>query len=267
MIGRGRAGRLGVRILGPVVGAALATTLACTLSPPSGLGSGPATLATNPIAGERGVPRNQAVSFWFDGPLDPASLGSGSITVTSREVRQGGRIRYDPIQWRLEFAPSGLFRRTLAYDAVIDHERLRGLRHGLPVHPASETFVPGRDELEPTPEPVVGFLEDVAPLFADRCAFAGCHASPHPIAGLDLSSPRGVASSAVGARTTTGWPGWPRVEAGSAAWSYLVYKVLAEETVRGGPMPPGSGLSPADVVAIVRWIDQGAEVDRDAPEP
>lgn len=241
--------------------------VACTVEAPPAPAASPRVIATSPVQGQTDVARNGAVSFWFDLPLDPASIGSQAVDVTSREVRQGGVIHYDPIQRRLDFAPQGIYRQGLAYDAIIEHERLRSLRDGRPVEPATVTFVTGHDVVDRPVEPIASFEDEVLPLFAARCAFDGCHGGSRPAIGLDLSSARAASATAIAHRTTSGWPGWPVIDAGSSAWSYLIYKVIDEESIIGRRMPVGRPLEVAEIALLSRWIDQGANVDPAPPEP
>jgi hypothetical protein len=224
-----------------------------------------AVTATEPGQYELDVARDATISFWFSRPLDPASFGAAAIDVTSHEVRQGGTIRYDPIDRRLSFVPRGTYRRDLAYDAVLT-EALRGLRRGEPVAPTTLTFMTGlhedgREEVE-----TASFETDVLPLFQRSCVSSACHGPPRNAASIDLSSAYTAATSLIDVRSA-GWAGWPRVSPGSAAWSYLVYKILGEESVRGEAMPPGDPLPLAELQAVASWIDGGAKVDGASGDP
>jgi hypothetical protein len=239
--------------------ASLIGILGCTLEPGIAERAPAQILRTTPASGERDVAVNASISFWFDRPMEPASFSEQTIVLQSREVKQSGRISYDPLEQRLTFTPKGVFRRDLAYDAVLEHSRLRDLRHGVRVEPATVTFVTGNLEQTVEQPPAVEFDAEILPVFRSACA--GCHSGPRAAGGLDLDTADGVAGTAIGQRTVLGWSGWPRIEAYSAAWSYLVYKLLGEETVSGVEMPPGGLLDRAGVALIIRWIDEGAKVD------
>ena len=151
------------------------------------------------------------------------------------------------------------------YDATL-REGVRGLRYGLPVESEVLTFVTST-ETHDYEDPVPPTFEDsIDPIFQSSCAFSECHGSVAPAAGLDLSTSAAIATTAVGSRGR-GWPGWIRIEPGSSSWSYLVYKVLGEETVRGGSMPPGALLSDEEIDLLVEWIDGGAKVDLLSNDP
>lgn len=238
----------------------LALGPACTIEPAPDVSREAITVvATEPELYELDVARDAQVSFWFSAPLDPASIGRSAVALTSNEVRQGGEIRYDPVERRLTFTPRGLFRRDLAYDAELA-STLRGLRRGEPAEPTTVTFVTGLGEAGREAPEAATFARDVGPVFRRSCASSSCHGPPSNAASLDLSDAGAAAASLLGVRSF-GWVGWARVDPGSAAWSYLVYKLLGEETVRGEAMPPGSPLPIEEIEAVASWIDAGAKVD------
>jgi hypothetical protein len=238
----------------------LALGTACTIQPSADPSREAIdVIATEPELYELGVARDTRVSFWFSAPLDPASLAADAIELTSNEVRQGGRVRYDPIERRLTFTPRGLFRRDLAYDATLAAS-LRGLRRGEPVAATTLTFVTGLDEAGRPAPAIASFEGDVLPVFQRSCASSSCHGPPSNRSGLDLSDAAAASSSLLRVRSF-GWVGWDRVDPGSAAWSYLVYKLIGEESVRGEAMPPGSPLPLDEIEAVASWIDGGAKVD------
>jgi len=221
---------------------------------------------TSPEPGQEEYLRNGSISLWFDVPLDPASVTSRSIELWSGEVRQGGEVSYDPTSRRLTFTPRGLFRRALAYDARLSPD-ISGLRQGAQLaEPYELSFVTGYETAELPPRRIVSHSGAVATLLDSRCGFSPCHGGEAPAASMRLDSPAGITSTAVGV-TSDGWAGFPRIEPGSAAWSYLIYKINAEPTVRGTQMPPGRVLESEDSRLLQRWIQDGAEVDADSEAP
>ena len=95
-------------------------------------------------------------------------------------------------------------------------------------------------------------------VFTPRCAIDGCHGGPAPVLGLDLSV--GRAHAALVGVPSAEVPAFARVQPGDAADSYLVMKLTADPRAVGDAMPPGGpGLPPAQLEAIVGWIEAGAE--------
>lgn len=121
---------------------------------------------------------------------------------------------------------------------------------------------------------------DVAPIFAESCASAGCHSESFAAAGLDLSSAAGVAYTAVGAVSTTlpsgtigseGAAGGPFFSGmrvvdvlggvGRPETSYLLYTVVGDAHIYGDPMPPAAPLSQAEIQRLVAWVNGGAPTE------
>ncbi len=93
----------------------------------------------------------------------------------------------------------------------------------------------------------VSFSQDIYPIFQVKCAFSGCHASPNPADGIDLST-------------------WANVTANP----YIVFPLNSGNSIlvwaiegRAGiyPMPPVGYASPIttkQLTGIKTWIDEGA---------
>lgn len=241
-------------------------TVSCTIEPASELVPSPIIVERmSPEPGARGVARNQEISFWFSAPIDPGSIGSRAIDVTSAGVRQGGTIHYDPIERRLTYSPNGRYRVNLTYDAVLSEE-LRGLRRGEPVEAEPLTFETS-DETETITEAFApDYVREIEPILGENCGFSGCHASPNPSESLDLSSVRGLRATGLGSESS-GWASWAIIDPGSAAWSYIIYKLIGEQSVRGDTMPPWGSLPNTDIETIAEWIDDGAKVDAEGDAP
>lgn len=226
---------------------------------------GPRVVSTSPASLSEDQPRNGDVHFTFDRPLDPATITGSAIELRSGSVRQGGDIAYDPVRWRLSFLTRGAFRESIAYDAELNQE-LRGLRQGLPIEAEVLTFVTTTDYIEDDPVEAPSYLDDIRPIFDNGCAFSGCHGGDEPAVGMDLSAPDTIATTAFGIGSRQ-WAGWPRIDPWSGAWSYLIYKINGEATIRGARMPPGAPLSQGEIEAILGWIEAGAKVDRASDGP
>lgn len=110
------------------------------------------------------------------------------------------------------------------------------------------------DPLPPT-RPVVPtdvkFTRDVQPILNSRCAVSGCHVSPLPKAGCDLSADSSYANL-VNVPTEVFTPG-VRVTPGDLSQSVLY--LLIER----GQMPAsGPPVTSAQLTTIRRWIEDGA---------
>jgi len=110
------------------------------------------------------------------------------------------------------------------------------------------------DPLPPT-KPVVPtdvkFMRDVQPILNSRCAVSGCHVSPLPKAGCDLTADSSYANL-VNVPTEVFTPG-VRVTPGDLSQSVLYL------LVQSGQMPAnGPPLTPVQVGTIRQWIEDGA---------
>lgn len=102
-------------------------------------------------------------------------------------------------------------------------------------------------------EDPVSFAGAVQPILTQNCATSGCHASPGPIAGLDLS-----AGQAYGNLVGVASGGNPSLLLVSPAVpdSSLIYLKL---TAQGASLMPPGGSLPAEEIETVRsWIEEGA---------
>jgi hypothetical protein len=238
---------------------------ACTLETSPPVVQPVQVISTQPPAEATNVSRRGMVTFFFDAPLHPGNIVQNAIIVTSGELSQPGFTSYDPSARALIYRPEGRYRRNLRYRARLA-EGLRGLRHREQVEEFSFAFWVGEDDVA-GPLPSVGALsEELATVLTSNCGYGGCHGPPTPAAGLDVSHPAALAATAVGQQSWQWW-GWDRIAPGSAGWSYLVYKIIGEDSVLGDPMPPVGLLSAAQQERIVQWINGGAKVDLAPPEP
>jgi len=106
--------------------------------------------------------------------------------------------------------------------------------------------------------PPVGLTADIQPILDANCT-AGCHSSPNPSAGLDLS---GNAYNAIVGVPSDDVPAMDLIEPLDPANSYLWHKLNGTQIGvggSGGRMPKGApALSVADKDLIEHWILTGA---------
>ena len=96
-------------------------------------------------------------------------------------------------------------------------------------------------------EPKVSFQDDIQPILAERCAFAGCHAAPAQ-AGLDLTKYDTFKK---------GGNGGAAFAAGNGKGSLVVKRLDGTQPPQ---MPIGQPPLDADAVQLfIDWIDAGAE--------
>jgi hypothetical protein len=93
----------------------------------------------------------------------------------------------------------------------------------------------------------VSFSQDIYPIFQVKCAFSGCHISPNPADGIDLSTWANVT-----ANPNIVFPGEPDL-------SILVWSIENRPGI--SPMPVVGYSRPVTAVqlqGIRTWIDEGA---------
>jgi hypothetical protein len=118
----------------------------------------------------------------------------------------------------------------------------------------------------PPDEPVMSFAENIAPLWAARCALPQCHdaasvQTPNLDSGVSYANTVGVAS--------VGQPSQDLITPGEPQESYLFRKIdpMPDSPVFGGLMPlgcpsfpPAGGcLTPDEIAAIELWIEECAQ--------
>ncbi len=108
----------------------------------------------------------------------------------------------------------------------------------------------------PPPEgPTLGELQQE--VFTPRCALPGCHGSPAPVLGLDLSE--GASHRSLVGVPSVQCPGFLRVEPGNALGSCLYMKLLGDPRILGERMPLlPPPLEASELERIRLWIEAGA---------
>jgi hypothetical protein len=106
---------------------------------------------------------------------------------------------------------------------------------------------------EPTP---ISFSQDIQPVFNQNCALSGCHASPSPAQGLNLS--QGLSYNSLVNTPSSQRPSVLRVAPFEPNNSYLIHKIKGEN-INGFRMPLNSSPLSVELIALFEnWVRQGA---------
>ncbi len=271
---------LGDRSIGRVgvVGVAASLMLAwagcdivATRTPP-----GPRVWASEPVHRAEDVDRRPLIRLETDRRLAPNSVTPENVQLVSGARSIPLVIDVDVVRPGVVLRPMTTLDPEVTY--LIQVDRLRDLDGfvGAPMNPIA--FHTG-SRSEGVPPPSDATWDDVAPIFAARCASLQCHGGDRPVLGLDLSSAEQVRQTAIGfgatelrrpvagasAPSAPALTGLAIIEPGSPARSYVVYKVLDDPHVVGASMPPagegGEGaLTPSEIETLVSWIRAGARL-------
>lgn len=101
---------------------------------------------------------------------------------------------------------------------------------------------------KPMPQSNISYSQNIYPVLQVKCAFSGCHASPNPSQGLDLSTYSGVTAD-----PNIVFPGEPDL-------SRLIWAIEGRPPIE--PMPPIGYARPVtteQLRGIKKWIEEGAE--------
>ncbi|MFK8002554.1 MAG: hypothetical protein AB8H86_23390 [Polyangiales bacterium] len=154
-------------------------------------------------------------------------------------------------------------------EADIEFElRIDGVRSldGLPSDAFEVLFQTGDDLSESTPEAVT--WPQAKAIFDTHCV--DCHSDRDV---LDLSSPEGIRTTAIGVPAgrhhfrspERGLAGLELISllggVGRPGFSYLMYTLIDDPHLLGGPMPPSGALSPAEIQVLRDWIRSGAPTE------
>ncbi len=114
----------------------------------------------------------------------------------------------------------------------------------------------------------LSFIQDT--VFTPSCALSGCHGSPNPAQGMNLTA--GLTFSNIVDVPSTQQPSLRRVNPGNPDASYLIRKLEGEPSISGVRMPKvglsgctTSCLSQQTIDNIRQWISDGALNDGSTP--
>lgn len=215
----------------------------------------------------------------LDRRVQPRSVHPGTVSLHSGVMRIRSTLRVDPLtlQVWLDVDDAYALAPNAAYELRV--EGLVDLDGAMQSDPYSAVFFTG-DALGAVPADELGQARLVLAMLRERCGQASCHGGETPVAGLDLSTARGIAETAVGARPSralgtvgeegaagTFWLEGLRIidvasESGDPAASYLIYKVLGDGHVAGERMPlDAAPLSDSELEQLSAWIRRGAPLE------
>lgn len=237
-------------------------------------------LWTAPEDGADSVPRQGPIMIGLDRLIKPRTASRATVRLVSGSIQERLSVRFDPIDQIVIAAPfaDAPLEPEVTYRLIV--EDLRDLDDGLMDETFTIAFRTGRDPGPPYEPPEAGW-SDVEPIFERGCSQAHCHSVDGPALGLDLSSPEGVRSTALGVVSGQLPGGTAGIEGARGALalsslaiidvaasggrpqtSYLIYKVLGDPHILGDPMPPPDGpsapLTQRELSLLASWILTGA---------
>ncbi len=204
------------------------------------------------------MPVDRPIWLRLDRPLLPASATRQAINVYTGAPGIGApflRPEYDVLDRTLRYRwdgwlePRALYRLELALARERGQDGLRAY-DGAPLEPGNVpsalSFFTSSSASSPSaaPAPSVPRCDDIVQLFADHCASGCCHGGDAPAMGLRLDSKLALSQTAIArvahqsetgnsAGVTLTNPArfgvsMPIIDPGSAATSYLIYKLMLE---------------------------------------
>ena len=96
-------------------------------------------------------------------------------------------------------------------------------------------------------------------IFAQSCAFTGCHGGGAPAANMSLEA-EFVATEILGVASVQ-LADFKRVDPGNPEGSYLLKKVRGDSDIANSQMPVGGVLSDEQIEMIREWIAGGAPIE------
>jgi len=226
-------------------------------------------LEWTPRAAETNVPLNEAIRVRFGQYPDPDTADLGGLIVTTGPFYHPGTIRTDLIEKTITYDPAGGWRANLGYNVNL-RAGLLSLQ-GCVAEPTQRSFRTALVASQAAPAPMPTPYAAVQPIFAARCAGAGCHRATAADGGGCLAAPAAGLSlcdaDAVDALVDVPSRQVSRlhlVEARDSARSYLLRKLLPGDTpdvpaptTLGHRDPPGDPLSNEELHVVAQWIDDG----------
>lgn len=254
---------------------------------------------TIPGPGATDVRPDAQIDFCFSGYLDPRALDDFDASLNSGEVTFDTQLDLQLFAWRPPGAAAGASTAAWCPGSVVSlrakKPMIPGVLHRVRLLPSAvgwageqlDVTTPGwvagdepafilefdvrppkEDDKGETPEPAPTLTDLFTPgeVFAVDNPACSCHREAGNLARtrLDLSTPTDAFAGLV-LSTRTMSTGFPMVSPRRPSESYLVQVLLRDEAghalheVLGDPMPPAAPLSHAAKVAIVRWIEGGAQ--------
>jgi len=232
-----------------------------TAEPDASVPDGPTITSVEPADGATDVATNPIIRIGVSDHLDDWTVDASSFRLYSGAVSYWLMAYYDPVARRAVVWPSATLREG-AYWVVEAREGVTG-REGGPLAAGHVTgFTTGADEGDDAPFAIPDFEAEVRPIFGARCA--SCHGGSGPVAGLALDTADGVVETALGA-PSAGDDAMDRIVPGRPGRSFLVYKIIDDDTVSGVRMPrafaegeSAAPLSGTEQQTISDWIAAGA---------
>ena len=237
-----------------------------------------AVVSSDPEDGAQQLPIDTPVSLTFSDFPDPETVDLGTVLLSSGAQTRLGSFRVDLLTRSIRFQIRNLLSPDLTYMMTVLSD-VRSLQ-GCAAKVDQRTFRTGegRTDPPPPPAPIPSFTGDVLPIFAARCAGAGCHrdtASPGGSGGCLATPARNLslcdeqAWLALVDVPALELAGIRRVAPGDASRSFLMRKLIPRDSpagAGGGPLPttpghrdpPDAPLSDVQLRLISDWIDSGA---------
>lgn len=252
----------------------------CDTGPTSELARpGPVVLGSSPADGDVDVSRRSVFRVRVDRRLSPESVGGDTVRVVSGDRQLLLSVHFDPVESQIVALPFGSQALEARVTYRLEVDGVRDLDGVAQEQPYVAAFVTSGELGDVPRRPTASFAE-AGPILTAACTGEACH-GPGPAAlGLDLSTPEGVRTTAVGipARQVAagtlgvegrggarGLAGMRNVDAlggvGSPSTSYLLYKVLGDPHIVGEPMPPDGPLEEEAIRTLSRWIVAGAPLE------